>query len=80
MISAVNRHEHYHALRDNSDAIGYCLNLFYDKTDSNRPKSEVVNALTQWIRIQGILTMRNPNLSLTEGCVKIKDFFSKKFA
>lgn len=84
MIPAVTREEHYYALRNNVDPLGYCKNLFYDKTKSTVPESEFFSKLNVWFsrqaHLESIRQRKVVNIGMLQGCETIKKFYSEKFA
>lgn len=74
MIPEPTRQEHYHAMRNNPDAIGYCHQLFKDKTGKNITIGAFAKAMLLFIKT------RNRKMGMLEGTEHIKDYFSKKFA
>ena len=84
MISAVTREEHYHALRGDADSLGYCKNLFYDKTDSKLPQGEFFSKLKVWLTTKAlqdtIKSRQRVTYGLLGGTEKIKKYYSQKFA
>jgi len=84
MIPTVTKEDHQKALRDNTDCIGYCKNLFYDKTNSNLPSGVFFSNLTLWLNSMSlqetVATRKMVQYSLLSGSEKIKKYYSQKFA
>lgn len=85
MLPAVTRAEHFHALRNKADSMGYCKNLFFDKTGSKVSNGEFFAKLKVWFRLQtikrGLGQYRGrSSVSLVEGCETVQNYYTKKFA
>lgn len=72
-IPEVTREQHYHALNNSSDGMGYCYELYVDKVRIIS-KGKFFAALATWISRQ------RGNFGLVSGCERIKQFYSEKFA
>ena len=84
MIPAPTRAEHYHALRGGVDSLGYCKNLFYDKTNSKLPQWQFFSFFKIWLNTKPqpkvLGEYRLKNHTLLTGCEHIKKYYSEKFA
>jgi len=80
VIPPVTKDEHLKALLTCDDPIGYCKNLFYNKTGSKVPQKEFFEKFTVWLRMKIRPQRPGVQVGLLQGCTYIQQFFSKKFA